>query len=155
LGTPKRASYEVGLGGRKGLPYLNHTKRNIPDTPGFEPVEVNVELERGLEITGKVIDRTTGKPVPGRVSYLQVRDNPFLKDFMSLEFAMRVGDWGKIQPDGTYTVLGFPGPGVLVVFAADSTCYPRIDNKAVLSRLGSTFVLTNLLQAAERVDPRE
>jgi protocatechuate 3,4-dioxygenase beta subunit len=156
IGTPKRDNYELGLGGRKGVPYLDYTRHEVPDTPGFEPVEVNLELERGLELTGKVTDQATGKPVRGQVMYMRIRDNPFLKDFTSPDSGlMIVSDWGKVQPDGTYTVLGLPGPGVLVVCAADSTRYPRINASEELNRLGVNGAPTDPAHRAVKVDPRE
>ena len=69
IGVAKRSSYTLTLGGRKGVPYLGYTRHNVPDTPGLEPLAVDFELERGLEISGKVIDKATGKPVRGSVAY--------------------------------------------------------------------------------------
>src|SRR5262249_50450231 len=156
LGAPKQDHYTVALGGRKGVPYLDYTRHDIRDTPGFEPLEVNFELERGVEISGKVTDQATGKAVRGQVMYFRSRDNPFLKDYTSLDSGLLiVSNWGQIQPDGTFTVLGVQGPGALVVCAADSTRYPRMNSEKELRTLGVNGGPSAPAHRAMRVDPRE
>jgi RNA polymerase sigma factor (sigma-70 family) len=126
IGSPKRTEYTIAIGGKKGAPYLDHTIHRIPDTAGLEPIKLDVEVERGIEITGKVIDKATGKPVPGTVMYGYKRTNPNVKDFATLEGPkMIVSEWGKIGRDGSFTVVGIPGPAVLWVLADDSARYPR------------------------------
>jgi hypothetical protein len=136
IGAPKQPSYRIALGGRKGVPYLGYTRFGVPDTPGLEPLRVDFELERGVEISGRVLDKVTGKPARGEVRYFHTRDNPNLKDFPTLDgLGFIVSDWGRIRPDGSFTVLGIPGPGALVVLARDSTRYQRVDAVAGLRRL--------------------
>jgi hypothetical protein len=156
IGAPKQEQYAVTLGGRKGVPYIDWTRHDIPDTPGFEPLEVNFELERGVEITGKVIDQATGKPVRGNITYAHTRDNPFASQYTTLDGGkMIVSHWGEIQPDGTFTVLGIPGPGVLWVCAADSTRYPRINPQDELTRLGVSSWPSAPTHRVLKIDPRE
>jgi RNA polymerase sigma factor (sigma-70 family) len=126
IGSPKRTEYTIAVGGKKGVPYLDHTVHHIPDTAGLEPIKFDVEAERGVEITGKVTDKATGKPVSGTVMYGYKRNNPNVKDFATLEGPkMIVSEWGKIGRDGSFTVVGIPGPAVLWVLANDSARYPR------------------------------
>src|SRR5439155_8596031 len=132
-----QAKYAITLGGRKGVPYLDYSRHDVPDTPGLEPLRVDFELERGVEVSGRVTDGATGKPVRGRVMYFHTRANPFVKEYVTLEGAkFIVSDWGKIGPDGTFTVLGIPGPGVLVVQAEDSARYPRMNSRDEMHKLG-------------------
>jgi hypothetical protein len=156
IGAPKKATHAIAVGGRKGIPYLDYTRHNVPDTPGLDPIKVDFELDRGVEISGKVFDAATGKPVRGSVSYFHRSDNPNTKDFISLGLAyLVVGKWGEIQPDGTFTVLGIPGPGVLVVKAADSTRYVRVNAQAELSRLKVTSFPVAATHAVLPIDASE
>jgi hypothetical protein len=156
IGAPKSHSYTVTLGGRKGVPYLGYTRFDIPDTPGLEPLKADFELERGLEISGKVLDKATGKPVGGSVMYFRTRDNPFAANFTTLGgLRLIVERWGDIGPDGSFTVLGIPGPGVLVVLARDSARYPRLDSRNVLWKMGVNGWPSNPAHLAVKIDPRE
>lgn len=156
IGAAKRQAYTVTLGGRKGVPYLGYTRHNIPDTTGLEPLKVDFELERGLEISGKVEDRVTGKPVRGSVMYFRTRDNPFAANYKTLGKAVLIiSRWGDIGPDGSFTVLGIPGPGVLVVLASDSARYPRLDSREVLWKMGVNGWPSAPAHLAVKIDPRE
>jgi RNA polymerase sigma factor (sigma-70 family) len=135
IGAPKESRYMISLGGGKGVPYIDYTRHDIPDTQGLEPLQVDFELERGVEISGRILDRVTGKPVRGRVDYFLRQDNPNTKDFTTLGGGkFIISKWGEIGPDGSFTVLGIPGPGVLVARAHDSTAYVRIDARALLQQ---------------------
>ncbi len=135
VGQRKQSNYMIAVGGRKGVPYIDYTRHEIADTPGLDPVRVDIEVERGVEVSGKVIDRDTGKPVRGTVSYFLPTDNAHAKDYTTLGGAkFIISDWGKIAEDGSFTVLGIPGRGVLVVQARDSTRYARIDTHQMLTK---------------------
>ena len=43
--------------------------RDVPDSPGLDPVTADFELKRGIWIQGKLTDKVTGKPVVGDMSY--------------------------------------------------------------------------------------
>ena len=156
IGVAKQRSYTLTLGGRKGVPYLGYTRFDITDTPGLEPLKVDFELERGLEISGKVLDKLTGKPVRGSVMYFITRDNPFVGNYKTLGGPKLIVErWGDIGPDGSFTVLGIPGPGVLVVLAGDSALYPRIDSRDALGKLGVNGWPSAPAHLAVKIDPRE
>lgn len=128
--------YWISAGGGPGAPYFDRTTHDIPDTPGLEPIEFTVELERGIEITGKVLNKATGKPVEGEVRYFYPQDNPHLKEYTTLGGATLVlSDWGRIEPDGSFRTLGLPGPGVLVVCAKDHMGFPILDTHEKLRNL--------------------
>jgi RNA polymerase sigma factor (sigma-70 family) len=137
-GIPKHVEgYVLSAGGGKGVPYFDATKFGIADTPGREPLTVDFELERGMEITGRLTDRATGKPVRGYVHYFTPPTNPNLKDFAAVNnlLVLLVSDWGRTAPDGTFTVLGIPGPGVLVAAADDVNRFAVIDPAKELSAM--------------------
>jgi hypothetical protein len=90
------------------------------------PVVVDFALERGIAMRGKLIDRVTGKPIRGHVSYVSLPDNPNLKDFSVFgKPQMLVSDSGRTKSDGSFTVVAVPGPGMLAATADDEQHYLR------------------------------
>jgi RNA polymerase sigma factor (sigma-70 family) len=83
---------------------------NLTDVPNStDPIHADVELPRGLIVTGRVYDKTTGKGVESTVSFLALSDNKFKKeagDNLSLQSSTNV--------DGRFRLVTIPGPGVLV-----------------------------------------
>ncbi|MCI0455814.1 MAG: sigma-70 family RNA polymerase sigma factor [Gemmataceae bacterium] len=101
------------------IPYFSALKRVEP-TSGLEPTRVDIELERGVVVRGRLTETATGKPVRGLVSYYAQSDNPHLKDVTSLSLPSFVVDGrGEVGPDGSFTVVALPGPGLLGVWADD------------------------------------
>jgi hypothetical protein len=93
----------------------------VPDTLGFEPVTVDFKLKRGVWIEGKVTDKATGKPVPGQVEYFasmgnrNVKEHPGYSGTFTPAFDNRPALIDR--KDGSYRVVGLPGPGVLYVIS--------------------------------------
>jgi protocatechuate 3,4-dioxygenase beta subunit len=94
----------------------------VPDTPGYEPVTADVRVARGVIVTGRVIDRTTGKPVPGFAVVEALADNPYVKEYPPFSYsALPRSD--TTADDGTFHVVTIPGPVVLMGGAADAIRY--------------------------------
>jgi RNA polymerase sigma factor (sigma-70 family) len=131
VGAAKGNEYEVDAG---GMPYFNHAKHHIADTPGLEPITVDFELERGIIVRGRLIDKSTGKPVQGEVDYIVEPDNPRLKDFVDADkgTGVAVDLQGRTAADGSFTVLAIPGPGLLHVKADDVNRFVRAEDKGAL-----------------------
>jgi hypothetical protein len=120
--TDAEGRYEI-RGGRKSQGYwvkvsadttTGHVAAQVKgeDTPGYEPVTINVEVKKGVIVTGRVIDKSTGKALPGWASVSVLHDNPFVKNYP--EFGQ---DWfasGGIGPDGTFRCVTLPGPVLLM-----------------------------------------
>jgi RNA polymerase sigma factor (sigma-70 family) len=143
-GPRKRSEYSVTA---SAVPYFEATK-NAADTPAFEPVRVNFELERGLGIRGRVLDKVTGKPVPATITYLAFADNPHLKT------ASGVGRGGYVHDDGSFAFTGLPGPGVLAVLA-DEDDYLKIGPAADWKLVPGINWVPGLAHAFVRIDPSE
>jgi RNA polymerase sigma factor (sigma-70 family) len=84
------------------------------DTPAYQPVTINIGLKKGVIITGRVIDKTTGKPIPGFATVEVLSDNPFVKDYPKFNFSAYPGQRVKTGPDGTFRIAAFPGPVILM-----------------------------------------
>jgi RNA polymerase sigma factor (sigma-70 family) len=92
------------------------------DTVGYDPVVANLRVVKGVIVTGRVLDRTTGKGVPGRVMAAVLHDNPYAKDYPTF-------DSGSTLPllttagDGSFRVVAIPGP-VLLMGGPDGGRHP-------------------------------
>jgi protocatechuate 3,4-dioxygenase beta subunit len=83
------------------------------DTPGYEPLTIDVRVKKGVVITGRVIDAATKEPLPGFAMAGVLQDNPFVKEYPaysgSASFAM-----SETAADGTFRVVTLPGPVILM-----------------------------------------
>jgi RNA polymerase sigma factor (sigma-70 family) len=154
IGVPKGQGYGLIADGRSGLPYFNVTK-SLSDTAGLEPITADFELERGIEITGRLTDRATGKPVQGNIHYFPLPDNP-RKDFLTLDGPHAYSYvWGNTNQDGAFTVLGIPGPGVLVASAKEADRYVMINTRQELMKVKINEFPVDRCHALARIDPQE
>ena len=64
VGMPKGEGNRIMVVPGNDQPYLV-SYRDVPDSPGLDPVTVDIELKRGVWIEGKITDKVTGKPVAG------------------------------------------------------------------------------------------
>jgi beta-lactamase regulating signal transducer with metallopeptidase domain/protocatechuate 3,4-dioxygenase beta subunit len=127
-GMPKgRGNKLLAISGDK-QPYVSRAVE-VPDEPGFEPVHVDVEMHRGIWITGRVTEQVTGKPVPmAELFYWPLRSNEYARALP--EFPP--GDADKVDgyqhryhtaADGSVRLVGLPGPAVVgLLDAMDSYC---------------------------------
>jgi RNA polymerase sigma factor (sigma-70 family) len=144
-GPRKRNEYSVTA---YAVPYLDVTKSNIADTPGFEPVKVDFELERGLALRGRVLDKATGKPVAATLTYLAFADNPHLKTVSGL------GPGGQTRDDGSFAFTALSGPGVLAVLA-DEDDYLKVAPAADWKLVPGINWVPGVAHAFVRIDPSE
>ena len=114
-GMPKGEGNRIKAVPGNDQPYLVSLK-DVPDSPGLDPVTADIELKRGIWIEGKITDKVTGKPVQQDLSYFAQPDNPNLD-------AYGYGSDGitraATNEDGSYRLAGMPGPGLVAVHAAD------------------------------------
>jgi hypothetical protein len=88
----------------------------------LEPVRVDFALKRGTWIRGRVTDKATGKPVRAKVRYAAFRDNPHLRGAPGFDGSARAAT----RADGSFTVLGLPGRGLLAVKAEEDRFLPSV-----------------------------
>jgi hypothetical protein len=130
IGNAKQREYGMTAAGR---PYFIAIKRHIADTAGFEPLVVDFELERGIEIRGRVVNRKTGEPIKADVEYHSLADNPYLKKGSSLD-QENINGRNQTTADGSFFVVGLPGPGLLTVLASEDD-YLKPERPAEWKRL--------------------
>ena len=62
-GLPKASSYKVDIRPEPGSPYLPSHPPTVTDTEGLKPIDLTLELRRGVAVVGRLIDRTSGRAV--------------------------------------------------------------------------------------------
>jgi hypothetical protein len=90
------------------------------DTAGYAPVTLDVEVKKGVIVTGKVIDKSTGKALPGWATVSALPGNKFVKDYpgfgkdrlAATAATGRDGTFRIVTPPGPVAVTGGPGDGV-------------------------------------------
>jgi RNA polymerase sigma factor (sigma-70 family) len=115
-GMPRGKDGSVLVTPPAGKPYLMMI-RPIEDTPGLEPVVVDVALKRGVWLDVRVIDKVTGKPVPSSIEYNVFTDNPHLKEAPGFTTPSHQQTTAK---DGRFRLVGLPGRGVITALATDN-----------------------------------
>ena len=68
-------------------------------------------MKRGVWVTGRIIDKATGKPARGQVEYFVYTDNAHLEKYPNSSM-VQLGPHFAFK-DGTFCLVAFPGPGVL------------------------------------------
>ncbi len=152
IGIAKKHDYSISAA---GTPYFAVTKRQIPDTPGFDPITVNFELERGIQIRGRVLNKATGVPIDAEVRYHTLSDNPHLKNVSGLDQGSDADGRNHTDADGSFFVVGLPGPGYLVVLAEEDD-YRKVRKPADGEKVVPYVNLAPpLVHAWVRVNPSE
>jgi hypothetical protein len=92
---------------------------DVPDPVGLGPVRMEIELHRGIWISGKVTDGATGAPVPTvRMLYLPFLTNEYAQrtpEFRAQGFVEGEARQVRFQSkaDGTYRIVGLPGRAIV------------------------------------------
>jgi hypothetical protein len=109
-----------------GQPYLP-VARTLAATPGLDPMTLDFALKRGVLIRGRVTDKATGRPVPALVQYFALADNAHLGEVPGLLADRRADVYGQVRTaeDGSFTLVGLPGRGLLAAKAADRQAQGR------------------------------
>jgi RNA polymerase sigma factor (sigma-70 family) len=82
----------------------------VADTSGYQPVTADIRVPRGVLVTGRMLDRATGKPLHGSVAANVLAGNRFVKDYPTVQG--HDGDFG-LEADGTFRLVTIPGPVLL------------------------------------------
>jgi RNA polymerase sigma factor (sigma-70 family) len=96
-----------------GKPYFSRSVR-LEDTPGLGPVQADIDLVTGIVVRGRITHAVTGKPVAGAgVHYNPLYPNPAVRLFGPNGAGTSPCSWVLSGPDGSYSLVILPGPGVL------------------------------------------
>ncbi|MSR57793.1 MAG: hypothetical protein EXS05_08980 [Planctomycetaceae bacterium] len=117
---PNLADFNTVLVKSQGeAPYLMR-EITVPSSPGIGPQTLDIELHRGLWITGRVTEKSTGKPVRARFFYMPFRDNPFTLNRPEFHSDGNM-DHDQHQffsdSDGKFRLPGLPGHAIVAARA--------------------------------------
>lgn len=115
-GLPLDGKLQLSVLNPGGQPYLD--ARVIREISATRPVaSIDLRLDRGVRVSGRAVDRQTGKPIiAGGAGYLSWPNNPQLQ---SLEHAYGTNNTMATDQDGHFSIVVPPGPGVLTFQARD------------------------------------
>jgi RNA polymerase sigma factor (sigma-70 family) len=116
---PKGRGNRIAAVVLEGQPYFR-SQKDVADTLGLDPVRVDFALKRGVWIRGRVTDKVTGKSVRARVRYGVFLDNPPWRAVPGYDGSVTA----VTRDDGSFTVLGMPGRGLLAVKAMEDRYLP-------------------------------
>ncbi|HEV3446224.1 MAG TPA: sigma-70 family RNA polymerase sigma factor [Gemmataceae bacterium] len=117
-GFPKGEGNRIIAVPNDDQPYFMR-EAQVADEPGFAAVTLDLELHRGVWVTGKVTDKVTGQPLPARMVYTTYLDNAHT---LTVPEFHRRGSTGTIdghqsryetRPDGSYRVVAVPGKAIV------------------------------------------
>jgi len=119
-GMPVEKGLSVRVDPPADHPYLA-IMAELPDRAGLEPIKLNLQLKRGVWLTGKVLDRETKEPVQAVVRYAADAANSNLKEIpgFTIESQMR-----SRADDGGFRMAILPGKGYLTVSTGQAN-HPR------------------------------
>ncbi len=103
-GVPKAEFYGIDVDPRQGIDAFLRCSVIINDTEGLKPIEAALEVPPGVVVTGRLIDKLTGRVVPpGNVEYTKAPDN------------VAGGDARGFLPlaDGAFGLTVRPGRGMI------------------------------------------
>jgi beta-lactamase regulating signal transducer with metallopeptidase domain len=142
-GCEKTNEYRLvaGLSGARS-PYFSGSL-TVRDTPGLGPIEVELHVYSAIPLTGRVVDRVTGKPVPAEVSYWPVYRNPHVVKGICGTAIRASGPYSTAfsKPDGSFSVGVLPGAGALVVRMPGKSDYEpaSVDAAAFFEKQGVPY----------------
>ena len=127
-GVPKKSHYGLNVAGTKGVPIFDYTHMWVADVAGLDPLETDLTVTRGIELTGRVVD-AAGKPVRAQAMYFPPGD----KD-VNLQTIFSSDGW-IAKPDGSFFATAYPGKGVLCVSADDADRFAAVDPGPALAAI--------------------
>jgi RNA polymerase sigma factor (sigma-70 family) len=115
-GLPKRKDYSIYAEPPKDSALLACETRPADDG-GLGPLHCDIELARGVVVTGRLIDRATGKGVKGGIRFAPLPDNKYFgtkPGYNSYRYERLTHD---VDSQGRFRIVVLPGAGVLMAQA--------------------------------------
>ncbi len=112
-GLPLEKTYRVHVTPPDGNPYLRGSAE-AEGTPGTGPVRIDIELAKGIVVTGQVIDQKTGKGVEAGIRFAPLPDNPYFGK-PGFDGYRRDRTMAPTDKEGRFRIVTIPGKSVLMV----------------------------------------
>jgi hypothetical protein len=112
-GLSKAAAYRLFIKPSNGRPYTNASLKVPAESPGLKPVTFDIAMKRAVLIRGRAIDKMTGRPIRGSVSYYAFADNPNVRQYAG--FSEGYEQDAYFDEHGRYEIVALPGQGIIAV----------------------------------------
>jgi RNA polymerase sigma factor (sigma-70 family) len=120
VGLPAKEGPRIHAVPAAGQPYLGSALAVGAGT-ALEPVTLDFALKRGVVIRGRVTNKETGQPMRAQVEYFAFLDNPHLREAPGFRGNDHVS--AGTGADGSFTLVGLPGRGLLAAKAGEEGRY--------------------------------
>jgi RNA polymerase sigma factor (sigma-70 family) len=110
-GLSRAPAYRLFITATKGLPYINASLKVPAESPPLEPVTFDVAMKRGVIVRGKVVDKSTGRPIKGDAHYFCFSDNPNVREYSGFAESEEPSAW--FNDEGRYEIVALPGRGLI------------------------------------------
>jgi len=112
VGLPKTAKRQVMFFPIEGTPYLP-AGFAVPDHEGLQAITLDVELTRGVVVSGRITDKETGKPIAAGLHYNPLKGNKFFATTPGTDI-LHYGSQGfRTDANGRFRLIALPGPGLI------------------------------------------
>ena len=116
-GLPReKTGYTVFAWPAKDAGYLTRHK-HVADTGDPKPIRCDVEVVKGAVVTGRVIDRKTGKGIVAGIRFAPLPNNKYFASKPGYDNYRTDRTMDGTDADGRFRLLTIPGPAVVLVQA--------------------------------------
>jgi len=123
IGLPKSSGHKLAVYPPLDQPYFITDFLSVPAGPGLGSVPFDIELKRGLWITGRVTGSTTGQPVQAALHYYPFLSNEHARAFPNFRADTVSFHWTgsryRTGADGRFRLVGLPGRGIVAAKCFD------------------------------------
>jgi hypothetical protein len=118
-GVSKQPTYHLVASARESdQPYVTSVKV-VADSTDYQPLIADLNMARGVVVSGRLMDRASGRPVQAWVAYAALRDNPHWARVPGFELQANryhPDPWRHVPSiaDGSFRLVVLPGRGLLV-----------------------------------------
>ena len=159
LGLPKEGAkgHKLAVYPPLDRPYFITRRIEVAASPGIAPAKLDIALKRGLWITGKVTDVTTGRPVPAAIDYFPLLSNANAKDYPNFDpnvtASMGIKTRYKTDRDGRFRIAGLPGGGVVTAHTDDRSYLGGVGAETIAGRAAHAGSQEEQLLTYDRIFP--
>ena len=128
IGLPKRSGHKLSVYPPLDRPYFITGFVKIPAERGLETIAFDINLKRGIWITGRVKDMQTGAPIQAAVHYYPFLSNALAEGYPNFRANSTslywTGNRYRTDVNGRFRVVGLPGQGIVAAKTFDRSYQP-------------------------------
>ena len=129
--TDKEGHYEI-RGARKHKGYMVECPPDpdagllqcqgfADDTPGYEPITIDLKCAKGVVIQGTIKKKGTNEPISALMYVDVLANNPFVKKYPDFRHAASISsEKNRTDKEGRFKVVTIPGPVILMASPVDN-----------------------------------